>query len=120
MNLIAIIERVNKFRPNALTEQEIVSLVDELEADIVLNLYNEAEYLPLTMSDISKELKAPIQFGKIYYEYLEARIDKVNGQMENYAASVDQFNGTYAELGAYVTRNNLRVIRSENRFNSYF
>ena len=122
MNTAQVIEKLNKYKPSALDEEEITDFINELESDIVLNLYNQPEYIPLVLGDVGRQLSAPQQFDKIYFEYCSAKIDSINGQMEMYMLSQDQFNNTYSELGAYITRNNLRYKDplTVNRFNSYF
>lgn len=120
MNVAQVIERINKFKPSALDEEEITAFINELESDIVLNLYNRTEYVLLSLGDVGRTLTAPQQFDKIYFEYCAAKIDEANGQMDMYMLSHDQFNNTYSDLGAYITRNNLREKRTSNRLNSYF
>lgn len=124
MNLAQIIEKVNKYKPSALDEEEIAAFVNELESDIVLSLYEipAAEYVAVTPEDVGRELSAPLQYEKIYAEYVFAQIDLVNSQTEAYMLSHDQFNNTYTELGAYITRSDLKYKDPNklNRFNSYF
>ncbi len=120
MNIAEVISKVNLLKPNSFKESEIVDLIDSIESDIVLNIYKDVEYLKLKPTELSRELKTPIQYSKIYYEYVATQVDLVNGQFDLYSVSAEQFSATYQELSAYVSRKNLAVQTVTNRFKNYF
>lgn len=120
MKVSQVISEINELKPNSLDDFEIIKMIDQLESEIVLEKYKEAEYDDITPDDTGRVLKAPKQFEQIYFEYVSARIDLMNGQIDAYSLTSRQFNDTYNNLVAHITNKNLAAPTGTGRFNSYF
>ncbi len=113
-----VLEEINKFKPNALSQNELVGFIDDLESEIVLNVFLEDEYVNITSMD--RELVTPNPYYRIYKEYLIAMIDNYNEDTESYSLSSRVFNETMKEFNAFVRRNDLDAVSSTSQFTNYF
>lgn len=109
-----VIEKINRLKPNALQEPDIIDFINEVERDIAFNILG----VPFTpVEDKNAELLAPGPYGNVYFDYISGKIDLINGNVESYSLSAAQFNTTMAELRAYCIRT---YPRASTRRSDYF
>ena len=93
-----IIERIDRMRPNAYTEEEKFKWVADLEGMVHRLVFQETEYTPLVYpDDADKELMIPDPFDDSYILYVEAMIDYSNREYGNYNNSAALFQSRFDE-----------------------
>lgn len=109
MTVSKVIDKVNRLKPNSMDEADMIELIDNLEMDIAINVYgiSETDYIPLTPNDKEVELIAPLPFKEVYFDYVCAKIDYFNNNVDLFALSSAQFNITMSDLKSYCTRKGL-------------
>ena len=102
MTIQEAIEALDELKPNAYSLERKVSWLSTLDGQVyreVLCFFGIApdsfsEYDP--ERDADRELLIPEPYGReIYTAYLEAAVDRENGEIAKYNQSMSQFNGAY-------------------------
>lgn len=94
-------------RPNALSDDIKLRWINELEGKVQTDVFllASAEVISYTTDDIEdnadKELLVAPPHDKIYYEYLEARIDYANGDYDDYNNTMTVFESFWREFVAW-------------------
>ena len=114
--LLTLIEDV---KPNAFSTATKLQWLNTCEAEIFTEvmLKDPADYVPYTdtVTDLAKELLAPIPFDRLYEYYLEAQIDFANGEYDRYANTMQLYNETRDAYAAWYGNNHdLREGEEEN------
>ena len=107
MNVSNILDKVGRLKPNALTEDDLIDLINEVEVEIAENVLHLETYALATKEDKGAELLAPKPYEQIYFNYITAKIDYFNGETDFYALTSQQFNNMMKELVAYCIRKGL-------------
>lgn len=117
MVLSKILEKINRLKPNALSDTDLVDIVNELEAEIAIEVLKLDEYQLASLDNSGVELLAPKPYDGVYYDYLCAVIDRMSNNLDGYSMTYSQFNANYAEMKAYCMREGLTssntIARSE-------
>lgn len=106
MNASIVLDKVGRLKPNALTEDDLIDLINEIERDIAENILHTENYTLVSNENKNVELLAPPIYERIYFEYVCAKIDYF-GDVEFYTLTGQQFNETRKELLAYCIKNGL-------------
>lgn len=104
MTISTVIGKVERLKPNAMTAEDLISFINEVERDIVIEALGQ-EFTPVT--DKNQELSAPELYDNVYFDYVCAKIDYFNGNIDNYSLSSQQFNTTMKGLKGYCIRKGL-------------
>lgn len=116
MTIDKILDMVVRLKPNSLTKVDIVDFINEVEADIIINTLKQ----PFErVTEFSQELIAPTPFEHVYFDYLVAKIDFLNGDAEFYSLSSRQYNATMNALVAYCIRNGFAPSMTAKRTDWY-
>lgn len=116
MTIAKVLDRVVRLKPNSLTNVDIVDFINEVEADIIINILKQP-FTPVT--DFNAQLIAPTPYDHIYFDYLLAKIDYLNGDAEFYSLSSRQYNSTMNDLTAYCIQNRFAPSFSAKRTDWY-
>lgn len=121
LKVIDVLEHIDNFKPNAFDRSMLINSIDKVESTIRTEIFKQSEYQHITVDRTNRVLIAPSPYDRIYEEYLEAIIDKYNGDMDAYSMSSRTFNNTMDELKKYVARNNLEEQQpTVTRFKNFF
>lgn len=115
MTVSKIIDKVKRLKPNALTEEDIIDFVNEVEVDIAINIMGNHSVVLASAENKSLELLAPKLYERIYFDYILAKIDFLNGDSNFYPLTSQQYNMTYGALEAYCIRAGIADLYSEKR-----
>lgn len=107
MNTSKVLDKINRLKPNYLSETDLVELVAEVETEIAINVMGLSEYSIPTIEEKTLELLAPKPYENIYFDYVAAKIDYFNGDAELYSLSSRQFNSMMDNMKSYCIRNGL-------------
>lgn len=107
MTLYEIIAFVDEVKPNAFSGEAKTVWLNELEYAIQANVHGKtAGFIAHDFADAAdEEMLLPEAFGKVYYTYLEARIDAANGEWNEYANAMQLYNGFMGEYERWYARN---------------
>lgn len=114
MKVNELFAKVNNEKPNSFSDADLISYLNEIEADIAeeLALYDIPVY---TADNMNVELTVPAPYDCVYVSYLKARIDFANEEMDVYANDQAQFVQDYMEFSAWVTRTGQALERKTPR-----
>ncbi len=101
-----VLANVDELYPNTYEKKDkekwITEVEKEIEQNIILTHYNPDQKK-------ENELYAYAPFHEIYTYYIEAQIDKNNGEYDRYGNHMALYNNLYAEFEAYYHRNHMPV-----------
>lgn len=104
MTIRQVIEQVDGVKPNAFTTADKIKWLNNLEgslaAEVFLMAPEEIMQLQYTVSDMDEELLVYPPYDDIYELYLEAQIDRENGEYNKYQNTAQSYN---ARRGDFVT-----------------
>lgn len=109
MTIREIIEHVDRVKPNAFSDEDKLIWLNELEYAIQADVYGVTEDFDAhAIGDAgTDEPLAPEAFHKLYYTYLEARIDAANGEWAEYDNAMALANGFLGEFERWYARNHI-------------
>lgn len=107
MTLKEIIDFTDRVKPNAYDEAVKTVWLNELEYAIQADIFGRTE--DFTAHDWSEsggeeEMLVPEPWQKVYYTWLEARIDAANGEWDEYANAMTLYNTFMGEYERYYAR----------------
>ena len=104
MTIRQVIEQVDGVKPNAFTAADKINWINNLEgslaAEVFLMAPEEIAQLHYDASDMDTELLVSPPYDDIYELYLEAQIDRENGEYNKYQNTAQSYN---ARRGDFVT-----------------
>lgn len=109
-----VLNIVSASKPNSMTQSDLIRHLDDLESYLAKTVYEVSNYTPITSTD--QALQVPVEFDRIYSEYLNAKIDYEDGRQDLYQLSYGQYMNTYMDLRGYVNRSSTK---SKVKFNNY-
>lgn len=107
MTLNTCLSLVDSLLPNALPQATKCRWLSELEGRIRVELLGQpaADQTPLTVSDTSDpSLIVPFPYDQVYWMYLLALIEYVNGDYARYENGAALFNAAYHGYAKYLIR----------------
>lgn len=104
-----VIERADREKPNAFTTQEKMAWVASLEGKLAANVFlMDIEEIRALQhrhpDDLEDELMVTWPHDDIYVFWLEAMIDRANGEDDKYANSMQLYNAAYSDFVAWFVR----------------
>jgi len=108
MNAMKVIETLDRLKPSAIYESDVISFINMLEADVSKNILL-VPYEEITASTKTKELLVEPPYDGIYFEYVASKIDMLNSDIESYSLSSAQFNNTFTEYAKHIIRTKPRA-----------
>lgn len=101
-----IVATVDELYPNTYERKEKERWISDVEREIKQNIIL-THYDPDEKRE--NELYAFAPYHEIYTYYVEAQIDKNNGEYDRYSNHMALYNNLYAEFEAYYHRNHMPV-----------
>ena len=101
MKVKEAIERSSVIYPSDMDKNRILEWVNELEARIYTELFNEPFQ---SITDGDTELRAPQGYEELYPLYLMMKRELACGDCERYSALASAFGDAYSEYANYVNR----------------
>ena len=101
---------VDKLKPNGYTLDVKIGWLSKLDGQIFEEIFKTHEGSPVISfeiygGDVERELLVPEPFAEdIYVNFLEAQIDRENGETAKYNQSVTLFNNAYHTFSAWYNR----------------
>lgn len=112
MTLNELLTRIQHQKPTAFSLDQKIIWVNELEAQVQEFLgIDREEWVSYTNSaeDKAKTLIVPPPHDVIYVDWLSAKIDYANGDIDDYSNNQMQFFANYHEFKSYAMRKGLRT-----------
>ena len=117
MTINEAIALVDQLRPNSYTNQKKCSWLSKLDGRIFTELYKTHEDCPSDSfagydsdTDGSTELLVPYPYAEDIYNYfLQAQIDKENGETMRYNGSITMYNSAFAAYAAAYNRDHAPI-----------
>lgn len=106
MNATKVLDRIKRVKPNSLQDEDLLIMLNDLEKVIASEVVYK-DYVEITTSNMTTELLAPDNYGKIYFEYIASQIDYLNGDIQSYSISSRQFNDTYGDMQNYCIKHGI-------------
>jgi len=113
MTLATLITKIEKLRPSQFDKDELTDWVNEIESQVVDQIFNKAEgdehvFTPYKYDeDYDRELMLPEQHTDIYLHYLAAKIDYWNSEIERFNNSAAMYQSAWDSYAAEYRRNNM-------------
>lgn len=113
MKIAEILARVDDEKLNQYDARVKTAWLSEVEGMVVDEILNMAEGNDIEFDgydydrDFEKTLLIPDRFGDVYSNYLAAKIDYKNGEIERYNNSVAAFESSFQTFAAYYRRNHI-------------
>ena len=111
MNLAKLIAQIQTLRPSQYDEHQLTAWVNEIEAQVVDEVYGRAmfdghEFVPYDIDlDAEKELLIPDENADVYLHYLSSKIDYWNGEIDRYNNSAAMYGASWATFANKYRRN---------------
>lgn len=108
MKLGGVIQRVDRIKPNAFTEEEKTEWLNELEGRIQLDILRMAGAELIRYQwpeDRETELLVDPPYDSLYRDYLCAMVDYANGEYDKHQNTMQVFNSGWQELAHYINVN---------------
>lgn len=118
MTLTKVIDTLNRLKPSALSDDDIIDMINQLESEIAETVLFQP-FVPLDNTMMDTPLMAPAPYERIYTEYMSAQIDLINGNIEAYSLSGNQFNNDYEDMKRFCIRTGLTPVYNAKR-SDYF
>ncbi len=117
MKLYSIVIKIKEKFSDA-SEEEIVAIINALEAKMVAEIFEPVGILkdktPLNAEpDMERDLLLSSEFENLYYYYVLAILSARDMDIESYENYSTLFNITYSELSLYIRRNNRPVSKTK-------
>lgn len=117
MTINEAIALVDQLRPNSYTNENKISWLSKLDGRIFTELYKTHEDCPSDSfagydsdTDGSTELLVPYPYAEDIYNYfLQAQIDKENGETMRYNGSITMYNSAFAAYAAAYNRDHAPI-----------
>ena len=117
MTINEAIALVDQLRPNSYTNENKISWLSKLDGRIFTELYKTHEDCPSDSfagydsdTDGSTELLVPYPYAEDIYNYfLQAQIDKENGETMRYNGSITMYNSAFAAYAAVYNRDHAPI-----------
>lgn len=101
------IEKVDKLKPNAYSEEDKLGWINELEGMVQrLVIQTDSVMTYAYPEDMDKELMIQAPFDDVYTLFLEAKIDYYNREYANYNNSAMMFEAQFNEYKKDYIRHN--------------
>lgn len=101
-----VIEKVDRLKPNAYTEEDKLEWINELDGMVQRLVFQEDNVTQyIYPNDMEKELLIPAPFDDAYTLFLEAKIDYYNREYSNYNNSAMMFESQFSEYKKDYIRN---------------
>jgi hypothetical protein len=104
MNASKVIDKLNRLKPNAVSLVDQIDFINEVEKEITYNILYAQTFTPVTEATLNEELLAPEPYTHIYFDYLCAKIDYFNGDIDSFSLTAQQYNITMNSLKSYCIR----------------
>ena len=107
MTLGEIIRYVDGVKPNAFAAEDKVVWLNELECELQADVFGQTEDFSIHAWEDDgeeEEMLLPPAWHKLYYTYLEARIDAANGEWNEYANAIQLYNTFRGEYERWYAR----------------
>lgn len=127
MTLLEAIKRTKKEKPNACSDESLVSWVNDLEHRIAeLFGHDSTTWVTFTVDDIgtdedaSPELLMPSPYEDLYIAFLKSKIDYVNEDYESYSNHQAMFSQIFLDAKSFALRNGVRDNTWPTRYKNVF
>ena len=113
MKIAEILARVDDEKLNQYDARVKTAWLSEVEGMVVDEILNMAEGNDIEFDgydydrDFERTLLVPDRFGDVYSNYLAAKIDYKNGEIERYNNSVAAFESSFQASAAYYRRSHI-------------
>lgn len=108
MTIRELLNKISKEKPNSFSEAELISFVNEVEAEVAEELRMDAVDVPVYIyehdEDLDKVLIAPAPYDRLYISYVKAMIDYTNEEYDSYANNQAQHVQDYRDFVDWVVR----------------
>ena len=104
MTVQELINKVNKEKPNGFAEADLISFINEIEAQVCDEMGETIVQYTTSDTDKAKTLKVPAPYDKLYLSYVIARVDKADDELNSYANNLVQHNSDYQEFVSWIVR----------------
>lgn len=97
------INRVDRIKPNAFTEEDKLLWLDSLEGMIQSEIYLRCPETIVRIESLEDALSAPFPYDALYDLYLQAMIDFHNGEYDKYNTTYAMFNSKWEDFSVWYT-----------------
>ena len=106
MTIRDLLNRISKEKPHSFTDADLISWVNEIEAEVAEQL-RETEvpvYVTGHDTELDTALLAPAPYDRLYVSYVKAMIDYANEEYESYANNQAQHVQDFQDFTDWVVR----------------
>lgn len=97
------INRVDRIKPNAFTDEDKMLWLDSLEGMIQSEIYLRCPETIVRIKSLEDALSAPFPYDALYDLYLQAMIDFHNGEYDKYNTTYAMFNSKWEDFSVWYT-----------------
>lgn len=119
MTIQYAIDYVNRTKHNACDRRDLISCLSRLDHRVklqIMDTHENEENISFTgydeTTDVGTQLLVPVPYDEMYLRYLEAEIDRMNGQEDDYNNAIDLFNRLWQEFKHWYNRTHMPIARN--------
>ena len=118
MTIQYAVDYVNRTKRNAVDRKDMISALSRLDHRVKLQIIDTHEgaekyafYGYDETTDLETQLLVPVPYDEMYLRYLEAEIERLNGQEDDYNNAIDLFNRLWQEFKCWYNRTHMPIGR---------
>lgn len=106
MTIRDLLNRISKEKPHSFTDADLISYVNEIEAEVAeqLRVSEVPVYVSGHDTELDKVLLAPAPYDRLYVSYVKAMIDYANEEYDSYANNQAQHVQDFQDFTDWVVR----------------
>lgn len=103
MTVQEVIDRVDRVKPNAFSDEDKLLWLSEIEGKVQTEIFLKRIDDVVQIGSVDDELMVPFPYDSLYDFYLQAMIDFHNGEYDRYANTADMYNQKWNEFEMWYT-----------------
>lgn len=118
MTIRDLLNKISKEKPNSFSEADLISFVNEVEAEVAEQLHEfEAPVYTFEHDDeLDRILLAPAPYDRLYISYVKMQMDFANEEWDSYANDQAQHVQDFRDFTDWVVRENVAGSKLPRRF----
>jgi trehalose utilization protein len=120
MTIIEVIDRLDSLKHNTYSQKDKVLWLSKLDWMVKKQIIDTHEGAEATSfngytdeTDVNTKLLVPAPYDEVYLRWMEAQIDYLNGEYDQYNNAIIMFNADFEAYAAYYNQNHRPVNRGK-------
>lgn len=101
MKVQTIIDRLDRVKPNAYTDEDKLAWLNEVEGKVQTEIHLISIADVKQLDSLDDELTVPFPYDVLYDFFMQAMVDFYNGEYDRYANTYEMFNEKWGDYAAW-------------------